>query len=563
MTIIIYVDFKVRLSQFASSCSILEHPRTFDSPADASGTVSRTLEEIPVSNAASHSTNRRMILIVIAMVSCLVMLDNNVVAVALPTIASSLNADFADLQWVITGYVLPFAALLIAAGSFGDKVGRRFSAVIGMIIFGLASLSCGLAVSPLMLNISRAAQGVGASLLLTASMAIINHTFQGAERAKAYAFWGACMGTAITCGPIIGGVISSAFGWSWAFLINVPICTALVVATLKIIPESRDPDAKGLDYPGILTLSVGLFLLIWAVIDGNAIGWATPQILWRVLGGVALLVLFGVIEKRQLHPMVNFGIFRSPNFGGAAFAMVGYAAGAQVMIFYLPLYLQNAFGFAPVIAGISMLPFALPMFLVPRLGAKLCMRPRSILLLGLCITAVGNIMMALVAGANGSYYGFALAMIVAGTGAGILNGETAKAVQGAVPANQSGVGSGIASTIRFTSLLFAVAALGAVLVSVMLTRFVPLAQNLGLSSADAVIMAKRFSAGDAAAMLSELSSHSREAVSGALRAAFDAGFGAAAWVAAVVAVVSLILTRLLMTTTAIKAAEEAVFVAGE
>ncbi|MFK3973575.1 MFS transporter [Pseudomonas sp. NPDC087358] len=507
--------------------------------------------------------NSRMILIVIAMVSCLVMLDNNVVAVALPTIAASLKADFSDLQWVITAYVLPFAALLIAAGSFGDKVGRRLSAVIGMVIFGAASLSCALAVSPLMLNISRAVQGVGASLLLTASMAIINHTFQGAERAKAYAFWGACMGAAITCGPIIGGVISSVFGWTWAFLINVPICTALVIATLKIIPESLDPDAKRLDYLGILTLSTGLFLLIWAVIDGNSFGWVATEILWRVFGGLGLLVIFGFVEVLQANPMVNFEIFRAPNFGGAAFAMVGYAAGAQVMIFYLPLYLQNAFGFAPVIAGIAMLPFALPMFLVPRLSAKVSVSPRTLLSAGLCITAAGNIIMALLANADASYYVFAFGMIVAGTGAGILNGETAKAVQGAVPPNQSGVGSGIASTIRFTSLLFSVAALGAVLVSFMLMMFVPMAQNLGLSSRAAELIAKRFSAGDTASLLATLPVSSAEHIFAALRACFDAGFGAAAWVAAGVAVVALALTRLLMSKTPIKAPVEAVFVAGE
>lgn len=504
-----------------------------------------------------------MILLVIAMVSCLVMLDNNVVAVALPTIANSLNADFADLQWVITGYVLPFAALLIAAGSFGDKVGRRLSAVIGMIIFGGASLSCGLAVSPLMLNISRAVQGVGASLLLTASMAIINHTFQGAERAKAYAFWGACMGAAITCGPIIGGVISSTVGWIWAFLINVPICTVLVVATLKIIPESRDTDAKGLDYLGILTLSPGLFLLIWAVIDGNSVGWLAGDILWRIVGGLALLMIFGVVERLQANPMVNFEIFRAPSFAGAAFAMVGYAAGAQVMIFYLPLYLQNAFGFAPVVAGISMLPFALPMFLVPRVGAKLSVAPRALLSVGLSITALGNILMAAFAGADASYYEFALAMIIAGVGAGILNGETAKAVQGAVPPNQSGVGSGIASTIRFTSLLFSVAALGAVLVSVMVMRFTPLAQSLGLSSPIAELMAKRFSAGDTASLLSTLPVPTAERALAALRASFDTGFGAAAWVAASVALVALVLTQLLMSKTPIKAPMGAGFTAGE
>lgn len=506
-----------------------------------------------------------MILIVIALVSSLVMLDSNVVAVALPTIAASLNADFADVQWVITAYVLPFAALLLAAGSFGDKVGRRRSAVIGMVLFGVSSLACGLAVTPLMLNLARAVQGVGASLLLTASLAVINHTFSGAERARAYAFWGASLGVAITCGPIIGGVISSVFGWSWAFLINVPICAVLIFATLKVVPESRDPEAKGLDYGGIVSFSAGLFLLTWAVIDGNTLGWLAPAVLWRIFGAVALLLLFVVVERRQAHPMVDFAMFRSANFGGAAAAMVGYAAGAQVMIFYLPLYLQNAFGFAPMIAGISMLPFALPMFLVPRLGARLTWPARSVLVMGLSITLVGNALMAFLSGASAPYPIFAMAMIVAGTGAGILNGETAKALQSALPANRSGVASGIASTIRFTTLLFGVAALGAILVSTMLRVFAPNAHSMGLTEEAAVDLARRFSAGDAGSALAHLPESLKGDVATALRTAFESGFGAAAWVAVGVAAITLLVTRLLMVAGTAPALSdpEALFVADE
>lgn len=511
--------------------------------------------------------NQRIILVVIAFVSSLVMLDTNVVAVALPTLARSLNADFADVQWVITAYVLPFAALLLAAGSFGDRVGRRLAAIIGMVTFGFASLACGLSISPLMLNISRAVQGVGASLILTASLAIINHTFQGVERAKAYAFWGASLGVAITCGPILGGVISSLFGWEWAFLINVPFCSMLVFATLKVIPESRDPDAGGLDYAGILTFSSGLFLLTWAVIDGNALGWLAPAVLWRVFVGAALFFIFVVVEKRQINPMLDFEIFRSVHFRGTVASMVGYALGAQVMIFYLPLYLQNAFGFASMTAGFSMLPFALPMFLVPRLSAKIVLTSRSVLSLGLCVTALGDTLIALLSDANSSYVPFAFAMIVAGTGAGILNGETAKAVQGALPANKSGVASGIASTIRFTALLFGIAALGAILLSAMLKKFLPDMRPLGLSVGEAIDFAKRFSAGDAGAALSTLSPSLRETISASLRSAFESGFGSAAWAAAGSAIACLVLTRMLMVESVPDASKarsgEASFVADE
>lgn len=488
----------------------------------------------------------RMQLLVISLISSLVMLDSNVVAVALPTIAKSLNADFADVQWVITAYVLPFAALLLTAGSFGDRVGRRLAALIGLIVFGLSSLACGLAISPTMLNIARAVQGVGASLVLTASLALINHNFAGAERAKAFAFWGASLGIAITCGPIIGGVIASTFGWTWAFLINVPICAALFVAAIGMIPESRDPEATGLDYAGIATFSAGLFLVTWAVIDGNALGWQSTPILWRALGGIALLALFVGVELRQQRPMLDFAIFNSRPFIGTVFAMVGYAAGAQVMIFYLPLYLQNAFGFSPMVAGIAMLPFALPMFVVPRLSMRLRWTPRAMLSAGLAVTSVANLAMAWLSTAHASYLMFAVSMTFAGIGAGVLNGDTAKALQGALPSNRSGVASGIGATTRFVALLFGVAALGAQLVGTTASKFTLAAGQSGMSSAPATALAKRFAAGDADGAVAMLPDALRELLGRSLQDAFHAGFSSAALAAAGVAVACLALTYLLM-----------------
>lgn len=493
-----------------------------------------------------RAVSARTQLLIIALISSLVMLDSNVVAVALPTIARSLNADFTDVQWVITAYVLPFAALLLAAGSLGDRIGRRLAALIGLAVFGAASLACGLALSPTMLNIARAVQGVGASLVLTASLALINHNFAGAERAKAFAFWGASLGIAITSGPIIGGVIASTFGWTWAFLINVPICSALFVAAIIAIPESRDPDATGLDYAGIATFSAGLFLVTWAVIDGNALGWLSTPILWRALGGAALLVLFARIELRQPRPMLDFAIFNSRHFIGTVFAMVGYAAGAQVMIFYLPLYLQNAFGFSPMVAGIAMLPFALPMFVVPRLSMHLGWLPRNLLVAGLAVTASANLGMAWLSMAQSTYLPFAVTMTVAGIGAGVLNGDTAKALQGALPANRSGVASGIGATTRFVALLFGVAGLGALLVGATGSRFALSVEESGIGAATATAAAKRFSAGDVSGALAALPDGLRDTLGALLRQAFQAGFSSAALAGAGVALACLALTWLLM-----------------
>ena len=429
----------------------------------------------------------------------------------------------------------------------------------------VASLGCALSTSPLMLNLSRALQGAGASLLLTCALAIINHSFQGAERARAYAFWGAALGIAITCGPIVGGVISSALGWQWAFLINLPICIALIAATVAVIPESSDPEATRFDYAGVATFSSGLFLLTWGVIDGNALGWTSTAVAWRLLGGLALLAGFVVVERMQARPMVDFAVLRSSHFVGTAFAMVGYAAGAQVMIFYLPLYLQNAYGYAPVDAGLAMLPFALPMFVVPRLAATWVAHwpTRSVLCLGLATTGFADLWMASLASSRASYGLFALAMVVAGTGAGLLNGDTAKAMQGAVPPQRSGMASGLSATVRFSALLLGVAALGAILIAVTGAHFAPLAAGWGLDDATGLAVAKRFSAGDLAGALATQPAAVRDAMATALRRSFDAGFAAATTGAAALAFVTMAFTRLLMTGRAANQQSASLVVPGE
>lgn len=507
-----------------------------------------TQETIEAAGYASNHRQHRAILLTASLVSSLVMLDSNVVAVALPTISNSLGADFADMQWVIMAYVLPFAALLLAAGTLGDIYGRRRIALVGQIVFAVASVLCGIAATPLLLNLARALQGVGASMLLTSSIAVINHSFQGSSRARAYAFWGASLGVAITSGPIVGGVISSLFGWQWAFLINLPICLVLIVATLRVIPESSDPEAKRLDYAGVATFSSGMFLLIWAVMDGNVLGWLSPTVLWRAAGGILLMAAFVVAEQLQQRPMVDLKLLRSWALVGSACAMLGYAGGAQVMIFYLPLYLQNAYGYAPVVAGVAMLPFALPMFLVPRLGARLsaALSTRALLCLGLGISTISNVFMALLAANVAPYGSFAVAMTCAGIGAGLLNGETAKAMQDALPAQRAGMGSGIAGTVRFIGLLFGVAGLGAVLVAVAAGRFLSLASQWQLPADSALALIKQYAAGDVAGALQHVPDGIRVAVAAAARHAFDAGFGVAAWTAAAVALAAALLTWTLM-----------------
>jgi EmrB/QacA subfamily drug resistance transporter len=500
---------------------------------------------VPADQAARA---KRRILVAASLVTSLSMFDSNIVAVSLPSIARTLHASFADIEWVISAYLLTFAALLLAAGSYADRHGRKLATLIGLVVFAVASGLCGLAQSALMLNLARALQGIGASLLVSAGLAVINHAFEAAERAKAYAFWGACNGIALTGGPIVGGVITDLFGWRWAFLINLPICIGLFIAVAALVDESRDHEAKHLDYAGILTFSAGLFLLIWALIDGNALGWAAPPIVERLIGAAVFLVAYVLVELVQKRPMVDFTLFAQPTFLGSVFAMLGYAGGAQVMIFYLPLFLQNAFDLSPAMAGLAMLPFALPMFLTPLLVAPLARRysGRALLTSGLMTAVIGNLLLWALAHFSAAYPVFLLGMLVAGSAAGLLNSETAKVMQGAVPAQRAGMAGGLAATSRFVGLVVAVAALGAVLAHVASHSFIASGVAAGLDAANAAELARHVTSGDVGGIVGTVPEALRTSIRQIGNAAFAGGFAAATLLAAAIAAVMALLTLLLV-----------------
>jgi EmrB/QacA subfamily drug resistance transporter len=484
------------------------------------------------------------ILLTSSLVSSLIMLDSNIVAVSLPAMGRSLGASFTDIQWVISAYVLTYASLLLASGNYADLHGRKKAMVIGLVIFAVASVGCGLAPNSLLLNLARGAQGVGGAFLLTASLAIIGNTFRGAERTRAFAFWGASLGIALAIGPIVGGVITDTIGWRWVFLVNLPACALLILATFKFIDESRDPQAKNLDFGGIVSFSLGLALMVWGLIDGNDEGWASPTILIRLAAAAVLFAVFVIVELRQTQPMVDFTLFKRDTFLGAVLAMIGYGASAQVMVFFLPLYLQNAYGFKPLIAGIAMIPFAAPMVLAPRITARLAAiySGRTLLTAGLAIALIGNVLFSIVAYTDLPYAVFVGCMIVAGCGAGLLNGQTVKVLQGAVPENRAGMASGLASTTRFIGILVSVAVLGAILSDITRRNFITAAIRFGLDHASAEAAARKVTSGDLAGMLESAPEGLRAVLGSAGLKAYALGFGEASLLAALMAAVACALT---------------------
>jgi EmrB/QacA subfamily drug resistance transporter len=483
-----------------------------------------------------------------SLVSSLIMLDSNIVAVSLPAIGRSLAASFAALQWVISAYVLTYAALLMATGNYADLRGRRRAMLIGLVVFALASGACGTANSVWMLNLARAVQGIGGAFLLTASLAIISHEFTGERRATAFAFWGASLGIALAVGPIVGGAITTFLGWRWIFLVNIPVCALLVIATLRVISESRDPGARALDFGGVITFSIGLALLIWALIDGNDSHWTSPSILARFVAAVLFFIAFVMMELRQARPMVDFALFRSRTLVGAVLAMMGYGGSAQVMIFFLPLFLENAYGYTPFVAGVAMLPFALPMVLVPRLTTILACRfsGRALLTMGLATTVVGNFLFWAIAHEQLRYGVFLVGMLITGGGAGILNGQTVKVLGGAIPPDRAGMAAGLASTTRFIGILLSVAGMGAIISRVVHRTFESAATLAGVGATQAGAAAKRVASGDLTGALDALPPLAHRTLHSAGLASFAKGFGTASLLGMLIALVACLLAFVLI-----------------
>jgi len=502
-----------------------------------------------VSPAPAHiPSNPRFVLATTSAICALIVLDTNVVAVSLPSIARSFHASFADVEWVVSAYMVAFAACLLPAGGLADRFGRKRMLLLGLAVFFLASLGCGLAPSALLLNVARAVKGVGAAMLVTAALAVIANTFhEGPERVRAWAVWGTCMGLATTVAPLVGGVITQWLGWRWIFLLNLPVCTVLIVCAWHAIQDSRNPEAGPIDVAGSALFGVGLAVAIWALIEAPSAGWASGSTGVKLSAAALMFAAFVQLQRVRQHAMVDLALFRQSRFVAAVLAMFGYAACAQVMMTFLPLYLQNAFGLPAIAAGVGMLPFALAMVVGPYVGAVLSRRlsAMAVLSTGLLLIGTGNFLTALVAG-EARYGLVAIGMVVTGLGAGVLNGDTQKAIMGCVPPNRTGMASGISTTTRFTAIVTSVGVLGAVLAARTQSAFYarPELTPALRSTLDASFLS-RVLAGDAAEASAHLPSAMRASLTAAVHASFASGFAAALYVAAAIAAVIALAVHLL------------------
>jgi EmrB/QacA subfamily drug resistance transporter len=485
-------------------------------------------------------THRLLVLLCVSVPSFMINLDANIVAVSLPSIAQSLKADFADIEWVISAYTLTFASLVMPSGALADRYGRKRMLLLGLAIFTVASFVCGAAPNATWLNGARAVQGVGAALQLSSALAILSHSFRGAARARAFAFWGSVIGIAISLGPVAGGFITQNFGWEWAFYVNIPVGVVMIALTLYAVDESRDPDATRIDIPGVVTFTSFLFLITLALITGNHLGWSSPRILIEFALAAVLFALFIVVELVQKRPMLDLSFFLRPTYIGAQIAGLALAASLLTMLTYLPMYFQSGLGYAPQGAGLLMLPMAVPLFFVPRFtAAHLTHRysGRALLTAGLVFVAAGMVWMAIEA-PRFDYVSMLGGMLLAGIGAGLLNGESAKVGMTVIPPQRAGMASGIGGTLRFTGIVVGFAVLGAILFSRVSSTVVV---GLGTqTSFDSAALIHRIAAGDLSG--AGFGASSQVALRELALRSFGNGYQAIMVAAAVFAAVSAVLT---------------------
>jgi EmrB/QacA subfamily drug resistance transporter len=397
----------------------------------------------------------------------MVMLDNTVVNVALPSIQRDLGIGLSELEWTVNAYALTFAVLMLTGGKLADFMGRRRVFIIGLAIFTVSSLVCGLATSGEMLIAARTVQGVGAALMMPATLGIISATFPVEQRGMAIGIWAGVSAMALAFGPIVGGLLTEHIHWGWIFFINVPVGILAIIAARLVIRESRDTSAdQRLDIPGLLISGGALFALVFGLIEANTYGWTSPTILSLFAVAAVGLVAFVLLELRQRAPMLDLSLFRNGTFAGAnVVAMLVFLAMFGVF-FFVSIYMQNVLGYSPVEAGAVFLPMTvLIMFLGPVTG-KLSDRIGSRWLVTAGMTLVG-ISLLIYSGldAGSGFWDLFPALILGGIGMATVMPPVTAAGIGSVPVTKAGVGSGVLNTFRQVGGALGIAVMGAIVAS--------------------------------------------------------------------------------------------------
>ena len=454
-----------------------------DSPA-TSGTPS-----------ASASRRRWLGLVIISLGVSLIIVDSTIVNVAVPSIIDDLGITSSQAQWVQEVYTLVFASLLLVCGRLADRSGRRRLFALGALIFALASVLAALADSGASLIAARAVQGVGGALMLPTSLSLLNATFRGRDRGIAFGIWGATIGGTAALGPLLGGWLTTAFSWRWAFGINIPLSAVVIIGLFLLVDESRDPSAaRGVDWRGAILSTIGFGALVFGLIEGRTYGWLTstdtllsiggwtwpwtlsPVPVAFVVGGAGLTVFVLVQRVRNAAgrvSMLDLDLFTIPSFRNGNIAAAIVSLGEFGLLFALPLWFQNVRGYSAFQTGVVLLALATGSFLASGLGAAIgrTRSPIFLVRLGIVLEVVGIAGIALLLRADSAWFVTAPLLFVYGIGVGFATAQLTGVVLADVPVERSGQGSGTQSTARQIGSAFGIAVLGTVLFSVLGARF--------------------------------------------------------------------------------------------
>src|SRR3954453_9838035 len=413
-------------------------------------------------------------------------LDNTVLNVAIPSLVKNLDASTSQLQWIIDGYTLVFAGLLLTMGSLGDRFGRKGALSTGLAIFGVGSLASAFAGSATVLILTRCLMGVGGALIMPATLSLLTNIFHDPkERARAIGVWAAVAGAGGAVGPVLGGLLLRHFWWGSVFLINVPVIIVAFTAGRFLLPVSRDPSAPKLDPLGAVLSVAGLVLVLWGIIEAPAKGWSDPSVVFGFIGGLVVLSGFVVWELTTDHPMLDVRFFENRRFtaANAAITMIFFAMFGSM--FLITQYLQIVLGYSPLEAGLRMLPMALVMLavapnsprLVERIGTKIVVG------VGLAMAALGLFLASSVPATNG-YPHLVISMAVLAFGMGLVMAPATESIMGSLPRSKAGVGSAMNDTTRQMGGAVGVAVIGSIFAISYRPAVTHSLQKLGLGQKD-------------------------------------------------------------------------------
>ncbi|WP_225726102.1 MULTISPECIES: MFS transporter [unclassified Nocardia] len=474
-------------------------------------------------------------LLTVCLGTFMLLIDVTIVNVALPDMRNDLDATLSSLQWVVDGYALATAALLLGAGSIADLIGHRRTYLAGLALFAISSLICGLAPNPTVLIVARITQGMGGAAMACTTLALLNSAYPGSDRATAFGLWGAVAGSSTAVGPIIGGILTDLASWRWIFFVNLPVSVVVVVLCLKggVTQPSRDAGRGRIDLPGMVSFAIFAAAATYGLIHANEYGWSNAVTACSLAIAAVALAVFVAVERRVATPLLELALLRDRSFTGVLLAAGALFLASFSGIMYAQIWLQSTLGMSPIGAGLVGLPLSVVAFLVSGGAGRYLHGEHSgrIICAGLLIAGVGGLLGAALVRGESGWAALVPGSVVVGLGVGLATTTLSSAAVSAVPARQAGMAAGALNTAQQLAMAAGIAILG----SAFTTRASTVLAARGVPNADSV--AHAVGGGQSGVLLAQAPDAYRPALDTALHTAAAAGVQATLLVSGIVGVV--------------------------